>query len=246
MWHRSEKHKEQRLQCQQCTKKLGQCSLQEAEQPWVLSLPLSGNFCCSLCTKVASHVQIVWDRCQIWGGGKKCHLKQDECQFNPSFSCPSVPKGEAREVNKKPSTHQNKPWVRPWTWYQSQSFSQPFALLLSNREFCIHKQKLDTAFISERHFVKAAHSWRDEEGPLLHWHQTGFGRSAQQNTAAKYIELGAPRTTNTPAEALHRQHPPCYTHQSLTDINSFILCNLAFLPAESTSWTTSLLKSCSC
>lgn len=159
--------------------------------------------------------------------------------------------GKGSEL-KKLSAHQNKPCglccscrVRPWTWYQSQSWSQPFALLLSNREFCIHKQKLDVAFISERHFVKAAHSWRDEEGPLLHWHQTGFGRSAQQNTAAKYTELGAHRTTNTPAEALHRQHPPCYIHQPLTDINRFILYNLAFLPAESTSWATSLLKSCS-
>lgn len=42
----------------------------------------------------------------------------------------------------------------------NQSFSQPFALLLSNRELCIHKQKLDMAFISERHFVKAAQSKR--------------------------------------------------------------------------------------
>lgn len=141
MWQGNEKHKEQLLQCQQHTERLGAMLSARSWDTIRVFSPLVRCFLCSLCIKAVTGCFSCTDclrQVTKLRGKKKCHLKQGECHFNPSFSCLSVPKGEARGVNK--STHQNKPCglccscrVRPWTWHQSQSFSQPFALLLSNR-----------------------------------------------------------------------------------------------------------------
>lgn len=254
MWHGNEKHKEQLLQCQQHTERLGAMLSARSWEAMRVFSPLVRVFFCILCIKAVTGCFSCADclrHVKFEGEGRNTtsnRVNVNSTHLFLVYLCRRVRQGERI---KKPSTHQNKPSglccscrVRPWTWHQSQSFSQPFALPLSNREFCIHKQKLDMAFINERHFVKAAHSWRDEEGPLLHWHQRVFGRSAQQNTAAKYIGLGACRATNTPTEAQATSsllHSP--TSKRYKQIHSLWLC-ITFLTAESTNWTTWLLQSC--
>lgn len=181
----------------------------------------------------------LFETCQNGRRGKKCHLKQCECQFNPSFSCLSLPKGETWGVNKKPSTLENKPCglccscrVRPWTWHQSVLLSA-FCIAPLKQRVLYSQTKAGYGIYSWKAFCQSSTQPKRWGGSLASLTSTGFGRSAQQNTAAKYVGLRAHRATNTPTEPQHnnRRIPAQATssqlHSSTSNSYRFILCNFA-------------------
>lgn len=206
MWHGNEKLKEQLLQCQQQTERLEAMPSARSWETMRVFSPLVRVFSLQFVHRYSNRLLLM---CRLFETDVKIESEGRNATSNgvnvtsihlfPVYLCQRVRQGE---WIKKPSTHQN-PVVsvvavefRPWACHQSQSLPQPSALLLSRREFCIHKQKLDKAFCQSSPQPKR---WG---GSLASLTSTGFGRSAQQNTAAKYVGLGAQRT-NTPTKALH-------------------------------------------
>lgn len=145
----------------------GQCSLQEAEKPWECFLPLSGHFLCSLCIKAVtgcfSHADCL--RHGKTEGGER-NATSNSVNVNSIhlflvYLCQRVRHGQ---WIKNPAHLKTNPVVSVVAVESghelgiNQSFSQPFALLLSESSVFTNKSWIWHLFmkgiLSKQHTAK--------------------------------------------------------------------------------------------
>lgn len=183
MWQGNEKHKEQLLQCQQHTERLGAMLSARSWDTMRVFIPLVRCFLCSLCIKAVTGCFSCADCLRQVTKLRRREEMPPQTRVNVNsihlflvYLCQRVRQGEWIKAHIKTSPVVSVVAVE--SGHELGINHNPSLSLLhcsSQTEFCIHKQKLDMALINERHSVKAAHSWRDEEDPLLHWHQQALG-----------------------------------------------------------------------